>query len=668
MGVEAGVKFTGENWRRTPALGTPVPPPSRGKPRRLRLARATCRFDTMSSRSIAATLDERFAAAIAQVAGSAGSTPRGAVRPAGDPRFGDYQCNAAMSLARQLSLKPREVAERIVSAANLDDLAAPPEVAGPGFINIRLKNEFLAQRLVEIPAPPAESSADRLGISPVDSPQRILIDYSAPNIAKQMHVGHLRSTIIGDALARVLGFQGHEVIRQNHVGDWGTQFGMLLAYYADAPIPAEDDPDALEKIENDYRTANDRFKTDATFATAARLAVGRLQSGDQAARELWQKLCRESERAFTQLYRRLGVLLEDSDVVGESFYNQRLAPVIAELRAKFPPRTAAVPSSGPYAEVRDDQGAVCLFLCNADGSPMFRNPDGAPLPMIIQKSDGAYLYATTDLAAMRYRTQELRARRVIYVVGSPTKLHLEMLFAAARRAGWAGPDVALEHVSFGQVLGADRKLLRTRTGGAVKLKDLLDEAERRAGDLLDQKLAEADDADRSTLTDAERRHIAARVAIGAVKYFDLARDRNSDYVFDWDEMLALQGNTAPYMLYAYARIRSIYRRVAERLGSPDVYDPSVRIALIEPAERALALRLLRFHDALAAVAADLTPHLLCTYLYDLAADFMRFYESCPVLAAVDEATRLSRLRLCDLTARTLRLGLRLLGIETIERM
>jgi len=645
----------------------------------------------------------RFAAAVARVTGAAPAEVDPQVRPAGDPKFGDYQCNAAMSLARTLGARPREVAQRIVDAVDLEGIAEPPQIAGPGFINIRLSADFLARYLSAIPGParpnggsgketerredgeslcgrsgqatqPADAGAaalepDRLGMPPVPTPRRVVIDYSSPNIAKQMHVGHLRSTIIGDVFARVLEFEGHEVIRQNHVGDWGTQFGLLIAYYADHPLPTpQTHADVLDAIEEDYRAAVERDRTDAAFHEAARAAVGRLQAGDADARRVWERLCAQSRQAFLDSYRRLNVRLTDEDVRGESFYNDRLAAVVAELRARLPPRDKRRPADGPYAELRRDAGAVCLFFYDERHAPRFRRPDGGELPMIIQKSDGAYLYATTDLAALRYRILELGATRVIYVTDARQKLHFEMLFAAARAAGWAGADVLLEHATFGSVLGEDRRPLKTREGKNVKLRELLDEAERRALAVLEARSDEEAELTAAALSEREKREIARRVGVAAVKYADLRNDRVSDYVFDWDKLLALQGNTAPYMLYAYARVRSIYRRAAERIGRPDAYVPGTRIVPEQPAERALALRLARLRETIDTVSAELAPHALCTYLYELAADFMRFYETCPVLQAPDAQTRLSRLRLCDLTARTLKLGLGLLGIETIERM
>ena len=616
--------------------------------------------------SLVRMLEERFADAIARVTGDDPACLRPTIRPTQDPKFGDYQCNDAMPLAGRLRQNPRQIAQKIAELVDLEPLADTPQIAGPGFLNIRLRDRVLADYLAQIPAPQDD---DRLGMPPVEHPQRVVIDYSSPNIAKQMHVGHLRSTIIGDVFARVLGFEGHEVIRQNHVGDFGTQFGMLIAWYERNPMPqGAATQDVLEAIEDDYRKAAERFKSDPDFAEAARQAVGRLQRGEPQAREIWQRICTLSREAFSDIYRRLGVLLTDEDVRGESFYQDRLEAVVAELQQKLPPRErSGSPPAGGWVECRVDDGAVCLFFYDEQGEPRFRNPEGDELPMIVRKKDGAFLYATTDLAALRYRLLELGAQRVIYVTDARQKLHFQMLFAAARAIGWAGPDVTLEHVTFGSVLGPDRKPLKTREGGNIKLRDLLDEAQRRALALLEQRdpLADEDQA-AGPLSEQEKREIARRVGIAAVKYADLRQDRSSDYVFEWDKLLALRGNTAPYMMYAYARVRSIYRRAAGQITAQQVYQAPLR--LDDPHERALALALARARETIDAVASELLPHILCGYLYDLAGAFMRFYENCPVLRAPDEATRFSRLRLCDLTARTLRLGLSLLGIEVVERM
>lgn len=690
----------------------------------------------MTHGSLRDVLNRIFSDAIVGLTGLSPEEADAQVRPSGDAKFGDYQCNAAMGLAKTLKAKPRELAERIKAAVEpgLADMAGPLEVAGPGFLNIRLRDEFLSGRLGLIP-PPA-GSQDRLGVPPTPGAPRVLVDYSSPNIAKQMHVGHIRSTIIGDALARVLAYTGHDVIRQNHIGDWGTAIGMVVVglWYIEARLKrgeteetvegrlaelksaqANDGPGldelgavicrewsedlantaldrfaeaevALDQLELGYRFVQtltgaaqgrgwrivNRDGSAGDITEIPRIVTRMLQQGGAAndAERLAWKRARDISLAYCdRLYRRLGVLLKPEDVCGESFYEQddRLPNVVEEMRRKLAPRADG---EQRLAELKPDQGALCLFQYSGQGEPRYRNADGDPLPMIIQKSDGAYLYATTDLAAIRYRIVERGARRLLYVVGSPQKLHLDMLFSAARAIGWAGPDVSLEHVAFGQILGPDRKLLRTRLGGTVKLGDLLDEAERRALALLEERarLAAAEGGDElAGMSADEMRAVARHVGIAAVKYFDLNRDRNSDYVFDWDAMLSLKGNTAPYMMYAYARIRSIYRKASER-SRPNDATAGAPIRLGHPTERALALRLLRFPEAVQIVAADLTPHVLCSYVYELAGDFMRFYDACPVLEAPDDALRSSRLSLCDLTARTLRAGLGLLGIDVIERM
>jgi arginyl-tRNA synthetase len=704
----------------------------------------------MTHKSLIHLLRLRFAEGVTRVTDAACALADTLIRPTNDPRFGDYQCNAAMPLAKSLKGKPRDIAQQIISAVDLDDVAEPLEIAGPGFINIRLRPEFVATFLSEIPAPPADTpgaapapDADRLGIPTIEQPQKVIIDYSSPNIAKQMHVGHLRSTIIGDVFARVLGFLGHDVVRQNHVGDWGTAMGMVILglWYIKActlrgetiehvtsrlkallaakdetaearraliePICAqwsadlrEDIPPGLEvgieQLERGYQfvqaltTVSRGLSCQVTMpngssddiAELPRKVTAMLQRGgkpNKHERQEWNEACTISLEYCQRLYERLGVLLRNEDVCGESFYDARLAPVVEELTERL--AAQASQTSGAHVELRTDDGAQCLYFYDENNSPRFKNQDGDELPMIIRKSDGAFLYATTDLAAIRYRIEELEGRRLIYVTDARQKLHFHMLFAAARAAGWACDDVTLEHVTFGSVLGDDRRPLKTRDGENVKLSELLDEAERRALALVEQKDRERsheateprshegeESAGGSPFSPDQRHEIARRVGIAAVKYADLSRDRNSDYVFSWDQMLAMQGNTAPYMMYAYARIRSIYRKAADEFGAPDVYAANVAISLTEPAERALGLRLARFPEVIEQVAAELAPHTLCNYLYELASEFMRFYEDCPVLRAPDEPTRLSRMRLCDLTARTLSLALQLLGIRVIDRM
>ncbi len=636
------------------------------------------------------------------------------IKAAGDPKFGDYQCNVAMSLAKRLQLKPRDVAQKIVEAlpAAMLELVETPEIAGPGFINLRLRDARLAERLSAI-APCTDEKADRLGMDAISAGERetVVVDYSSPNVAKQMHVGHLRSTIIGDTIARVIEFLGHNVVRQNHVGDWGTQFGIILEeLYERGVIPRQLDgqgilrpedrlPEDPEELEAIYRAGNAKM-SDPSFAERARDAVGQLQRGEIAAKAAWSSIRHESMNGVIKLYERLNVRLTDRDTRGESFYNSLLAAVGKELRASRPQAKAR----GLRAICREDAGALCIFLENSDGTPAFKNQDGDPLPMIVQKSDGAFLYATTDLAALAYRinnestqpiefsTKDLRmallemteiegmqptaalsgglgAGRILYVVGSPQKLHFQMLFATVEALGWTMPKnratpVRLEHVAFGSVLGEDRKMLRTRSGESVKLKALLDEAVERAKKMVQ---ATEDDPERKRGFDPKKiEEIADKVGIAAVKYADLSQNRNTDYVFSWDKMLALQGNTAPYMLYAYARIRSIYRKGAATIDAAAA--AVCPIVLAEPAERALGLAILRMAETIESIAENLLPNVLCEYLYDLAGRFMKFYETCPVLKAPDDATRGSRLRLCDLTARSLRIGLDLLGIKTLEEM
>jgi len=574
------------------------------------------------------TLEQRLGAAMADLGPeAAGSDPL--VRPAGNSQHGDYQANAAMGLAKKLGRKPREVAQDIVAKLKAEDLAEKVAIAGPGFINVRLKGEFISQQAE------AMAASDRLAVDPDAAAQTVVVDYSCPNVAKEMHVGHLRSTVIGDAIVRVLELLGHRVIRQNHLGDWGTQFGMLIEHLLEQAWRGEGQ--SIGDLNALYKQAQERYGSDQAFAERARRRVVALQSGAAEERAVWQKLIDESMRHLQPLYKRLGVLLEPGDVRGESFYNPMLAGVVEELLKRG------------LAKISD--GAVCVFL------PEFKDAEGKPSPMIVRKSDGGYLYATTDLAAIRYRVAELTAQRLSYVTAARQRRHYQMVFAAARLAGWLPPrpeEVAAEHVAFGTILGKDGKPFRTREGGVVKLADLLDEAEERAAAIIQQK-----DPD---LSEPQRREVAHAVGIGALKYGDLSVDRIKDYVFDWDRMLAFEGNTAPYLQNAYVRIQSIFRK-----GNLERIDPGA-VSVAEPAERALALKLLQFPATVRAVGQALEPHRLCTYLIEVAAMFHQFYEQCPVLAAGDEATRQSRLRLCDLTARVLHQGLDLLGIQAPQRM
>jgi len=569
-------------------------------------------------------LSTRFRAALAAAFGDELASTDPLIRPSS---FGDFQANLAMSLARTLGRPPREVAAAIVEHLEIDDLCERVEVSGPGFVNLTLRSDWIAEQANALAAD------ERLGVAPAAAPETVVVDYSGPNVAKEMHVGHLRSTAIGDALARLLGFLGHRVIRQNHIGDWGAPFGMLIEQLVDMGAAEPGAELSVSDLNLFYQQAREQYDGDPDFAERARRRVVALQAGDPTTLALWRQLFDESMRHFRAIYQRLDVLLTDEDIDAESRYNPVLPEVVAELEAKG------------LTEV--SQGALCVF------PPGFKGRDGERLPLIVRYSHGGYGYATTDLAAVRMRVREFDATRLVYVVGSPQALHFSMVFAAGRMAGWLDGHRA-EHAQFGSVLGGDGKMLRTRSGDPIKLIDLLDEADQRAAKIVE---------DRSELDPLARSTVAHAVAMGALKYFDLSFQRERDYVFDWDRMLAFDGNTGPYLQYAVTRIRSIFRRA----GIDDQQASSGRIVLDEPAERALALALLGLGEAVEAVAATMEPHRLCTYLFDLATAFTDFYEACPVLQA-DEPTRGSRLALCALVARTLTLGLDLLGIQVPERM
>ena len=569
-------------------------------------------------------LSTRFRAALAAAFGDELASTDPLIRPSS---FGDFQANLAMSLARTLGRPPREVAAAIVEHLEIDDLCERVEVSGPGFVNLTLRSDWIAEQANALAAD------ERLGVAPAAAPETVVVDYSGPNVAKEMHVGHLRSTAIGDALARLLGFLGHRVIRQNHIGDWGAPFGMLIEQLVDMGAAEPGAELSVSDLNLFYQQAREQYDGDPDFAERARRRVVALQAGDPTTLALWRQLFDESMRHFRAIYQRLDVLLTDEDIDAESRYNPVLPEVVAELEAKG------------LTEV--SQGALCVF------PPGFKGRDGERLPLIVRYSHGGYGYATTDLAAVRMRVREFDATRLVYVVGSPQALHFSMVFAAGRMAGWLDGHRA-EHAQFGSVLGSDGKMLRTRSGDPIKLIDLLDEADQRAAKIVE---------DRSELDPLARSTVAHAVAMGALKYFDLSFQRERDYVFDWDRMLAFDGNTGPYLQYAVTRIRSIFRRA----GIDDQQASSGRIVLDQPAERALALALLGLGEAVEAVAATMEPHRLCTYLFDLATAFTDFYEACPVLQA-DEPTRGSRLALCALVARTLTLGLDLLGIQVPERM
>ncbi len=589
--------------------------------------------------SITNELETRFQQAFERAFGEAFSAIDPMIRAAQDARFGDYQSNVAMGLAKKIGDKPRSVAERIVANLSIDDICETPEIAGPGFINLRLKSTWLAEKISSI------AIDEKLGLEPAREPMKIVVDYSGPNIAKQMHVGHLRSTIIGDTIARTLAFVGHQVIRQNHVGDWGTQFGMLIAYLFETFGTEAVNTGNLHisDIEAFYKQANEKFRSDEDFARRARQQVVELQAGDQNALRAWEVFRNESLKHCQEIYDRLGVMLNISDVRGESFYNEFLPGVVDELLNN-------------HKIAVEDQGAVCIFL---EG---FKAKDDSPLPIIIRKSDGGYLYATTDLAALRYRVRELGAQRIIYVTDARQVLHFQQIFATAQKIGWdmnpaTQQRASLEHVTFGSVLGEDGKPLKTRSGENVKLKDLLEEAVLRARSVVEQKNPE--------LPEDQKRDIAGKVGIGAVKYADLSQNRTSDYTFSYDKMLAMEGNTAPYLMYAYARVKSIQRK-----GQINEKETSAgeKITIAHPAEAALAKKLLQFSEIIEEVVKNLRPNMITSYLFDLSQTFSGFYENCPVLKAEDDATRASRLLLCDLTAKTLKQGLALLGISTVEQM
>jgi arginyl-tRNA synthetase len=554
------------------------------------------------------------------------------IAPGADPVLrasdrADFQSNGALPLAKLVGRSPQDLAREVVAAAALDDLCASVEVSGPGFINLTLSDDFVADQVAAV------SADDRLGVAPTPHPQTMVIDYSAPNMAKEMHVGHLRSTVIGDALARVLGFLGHEVLRENHIGDWGTPFGMLIERLIDVEGSADAETFSVRDLNEFYAQARLLFDSEPAFAERCRRRVVLLQGGDPETMRLWQIFVGESLRHIDEVYRMLGVLLTDDDVVGESAYNPLLPVVVDELAA-----------AGLLVE---DEGALCVF---PDG---FTNRQGDPLPLIVRKSDGGYGYPATDLACLRDRTERRGATTVVYVVGAEQALHLRLVFAVATLAGYLPATSTAVHVGFGLVLGPDNKKLASRLG-ADRLVDLLTEGVGRATASMDERP--------SDLSAAQRAAVARALGIGAVKYADLSTERMRDYVFDWDRMLAFEGNTGPYLQYAHARIRSIFRR-AEVPPPP----PGTRPAVSEPAERALALELLGFSAAVEATASGYSPAKLCTYLFDLASTFTTFYEACRVLVD-EEAVRTSRLALCDLTARVLALGLSLLGMEAPDQM
>jgi arginyl-tRNA synthetase len=571
------------------------------------------------------SVSRRLADAFSAVAGT---TVDPVVRPSDRA---DAQANGALAIAKTMGVQPREVAQKALDAAgDLSDILASTEIAGPGFINLVFSDEYLAQQLT---LAMAEST---LGVRVSEDPHTVVIDYSAPNVAKEMHVGHLRSTVIGDALVRVMGFVGHTVVRENHIGDWGTPFGMLIEHLIDLGEESAAHELGVGDLDGFYKQARSKFEASDEFKTRARQRVVMLQSGDDDTMRLWRTLVKESTRYFNKVYTQLDVLLTDDDLMGESAYNDLLSVVVDRLRDA----DLLVESDG--AEVVFPEG--------------FTNRENEPLPLIIRKGDGGYNYATSDLGCVIDRVERVGARTVLYVVGAPQAQHLQMVEAVARMAKWMPEGYVMNHVSFGSVLGEDRKILKSRAGETVKLAALLDEAVVRAEAAVAEKNPD--------MSEAERSAVANMIGIGAVKYSDLSTDRVKDYIFDWERMLSFEGNTAPYLQYAHARICSIFRRAEVSRASVRGVTPS----LAQPQERALALRLLRFDSAVWEMIDTLSPHKLCTYLFDLATDFTAFYEHCPVLKTGHEDTRESRLALCDATARVMEQGLSLLGIRAPEQM
>jgi arginyl-tRNA synthetase len=572
--------------------------------------------------SIKNLLNSRFQAAMQQLEIPSECSPL--LNQSNKPEFGDYQANGAMGAAKKLKTNPRELAQKILEQVDLEGIASKTEIAGPGFINITLCNDFLANALTKSLNQPRVTA------------QKVVIDYSGPNLAKEMHVGHLRSTIIGDAIARILEFQGQEVIRQNHMGDWGTQFGMLIAELELQLSQGEQAELALSDLEVFYQQSKKHFDADPEFADNARANVVKLQSGDQNCLKLWEQFITVSIAHNTEIYKQLNVGLKSEHIKPESAYNKDLGAIVEDL-------------SDQQLAIESD-GAKVVFL------EELADKNGDPSPMIVQKSGGGFLYATTDLAAIRFRASQLKADRILYFIDARQSLHMKQVFVTGKKAGYVGETISLEHHAFGTMMGKDGKPFKTRTGGTVKLADLLKEAMDRAEQLVRQK--------NNDLDDQEIKEIARKVGIGAVKYADLCKTRTNDYIFDWDSMLSFEGNTAPYLQYAYTRICSIFRRANINLD-----DFSDKISISQPQEKQLALKLMQFNDVVEQVAAECYPHTLCNYLYELSSLFMSFYEHCPILKSdVPTETANSRLQLSACSADVLSKGLDLLGIEVMEKM
>lgn len=576
--------------------------------------------------TIKESLEKTITNALVQVCGIRDA--KGQVIYASRPEFGDYQANGVMAVARQLRQNPRDLATQVIDALTGNPFIARAEVAGPGFINIFLDSDLLASRASACLADPNALIVQSL------QPQTIVVDYSSPNLAKEMHVGHLRGTIIGDSIVRILEALGHCVIRQNHVGDWGTQFGMLIAHMNSLGNDEKTLSSNLADLEGFYRAAKQRFDAEPEFADQARAYVVKLQQGDADCLAAWQRFIDESLRHCEDVYNLLSISLKRSDLRAESFYNNDLANIVDDLHDK--------------GLLSESDGAQCVFLDD------FKGKDGSPLPVIIQKRDGGFLYASTDLAAIRYRSETLGADRVLYVVDARQSLHFQQVFAVARAANFVRQNCKLEHIAYGTMMGEDGKPFKTRSGDIVKLRELLNEAVSRAQDLVTEKNPD--------LSDSEKALIANTVGIASVKYSDLSKNRTSDYVFDWSSMLSFEGNTAPYLLYAYARIQSVLRRLEEASITP-----GDTIQLEQSEERALAVKILQFAELVQQLGEDCYPNQLCLYLYELSGLFMKFYESCPILKSEGQV-RTSRLALANLTAVTLKKGLNLLGIEPLQRM
>lgn len=555
------------------------------------------------------------------------------VTPSKKPGFGDYQANGAMGAAKAMKRNPREIAQSIVENLQLDGIANKIEIAGPGFINIHLDQQWLAQQLQ------IASQDERLGLAKKETPLTVVADYSSPNLAKEMHIGHIRSTCIGDAIVRILEFTGDKLIRQNHVGDWGTQFGMLIAELEDQMQDGEHAEFALKDLETFYKQSKKHFDEDEAFKKRARDYVVKLQSGDAEVLKLWEKFKNVSLSHNQEIYQKLNVSLTEEDACGESFYNDDLSVLVQELKDK-----------GLSVE---SEGAQVVFLQE------LADKNGDPSPVIIQKADGGYLYATTDLAAMRYRCRTLNADRLLYFIDDRQSLHMKQVFLTAQKAEFVPPHVSLEHHPFGKILGEDGKPYKTREGDAVKLSDVINEAIERACEIVRKRERKEGDE----LSEAQIISIGEKVGIGAIKYADLSKTRTNDYIFDWNAMLSFEGNTGPYLQYAYTRVASIFRNAGETLQ-----EFTGEIVVQEEKEKELAIKLLQFAEIIEQVSEDAYPHVLCTYLYDLASLFMSFYEACPILKADSADIRASRLQISKAVARTMSLGLDLLGIDVLEKM